>query len=69
MREPVFFKPEGPGVRVLVTLAATDANSHLEVMKEAVMFSNPDTIEKIATAKTADEVYDDFVADAEKAGE
>lgn len=70
MREPVFFKPEGPGVRVLVTLAATDANSHLEVMKElAVMFSNPDTIEKIATAKTADEVYNDFVADAQKAGE
>ena len=59
-----------PILRVLVTLAATDANSHLEVMKElAVMFSNPDTIEKIATAKTADEVYDDFVADAEKAGE
>lgn len=61
MREPVFFKPEGPGVRVLVTLAATDSDSHIEVMRQlAVMFSDPAKIEAVATAKTADEVYDLF---------
>lgn len=66
MREPVFFKPEGPGVRVLVTLAAIDSNSHLDVMRElAVMFSDPSRIEAVATAADADEVYDLFIADAE----
>lgn len=65
MREPVFFKPEGPGVRVLVTLAATDSNSHLEVMRElATMFSDASRIEAIATAPDADAVYAEFVGDA-----
>ncbi len=65
MREPVFFKPEGPGVRVLVTLAATDSNSHLEVMRElATMFSDASRIEAIATAPDADTVYAEFVDDA-----
>jgi PTS system ascorbate-specific IIA component len=63
MREPVYFKPEGPGVRLLVTLAATDSNSHIEVMRElATMFSDPSSIEKIVAAETADEVYEDFVS-------
>ena len=66
MREPVFFKPEGPGVRVLVTLAATDSNSHIEVMRElATMFSDPATIEAVACAADADEAYRLFVDDAE----
>jgi PTS system ascorbate-specific IIA component len=66
MREPVYFKPEGPGVRLLVTLAATDANSHIDVMRElATMFSDPERIAQIVEAKTADEVYEDFIKDAE----
>ncbi len=66
MREPVFFKPEGPGVRVLVTLAATDSNSPIEVMRElATMFSDPATIEAVACAADADEAYRLFVDDAE----
>ena len=66
MREPVFFKPEGPGVRVLVTLSATDSNSHIEVMRQlATMFGDPAKIEAIATAATADEVYHLFVDDAQ----
>lgn len=65
MREPVFFKPEGPGVRVLVTLAATDSNSHLEVMRElATMFSDASRIEAIATAPDADAVFAQFTDDA-----
>lgn len=56
-REGVEFKPGEP-VRVLVTLAATDPNSHLDVMRElATMFSDPANIEACASAATADEVY------------
>ena len=64
LREPVRFKEEGPDVRVLVTLAATDADGHIEVMRRlATMFCDPDNITKIAEAATADEIYDFFVAE------
>lgn len=62
LREPVRFKEEGPDVRLLVTLAATDANGHIDVMRQlAVMFGDPDNIVKIVEAPTADDVYDLFV--------
>lgn len=62
LREPIRYKPEGPDVRLLVTLAATDADGHIEVMRQlAVMFGNPDNIERVATAATADEIYDFFI--------
>lgn len=64
LREPIRFKEEGPDVRVLVTLAATDADGHIEVMRRlATMFCDPDNITKIAEAPTADEIYDFFVAE------
>ena len=51
LREPVRFKEEGPDVRLLVTLAAEDADSHIDVMRKlAVMFSDPADITKIAKA-------------------
>lgn len=66
LREPVRFKEEGPDVRVLVTLAATDADGHIEVMRRlATMFCDPDNITKIAEAPSADEVYDYFTAPEE----
>ena len=59
LREPVRFKEEGPDVRLLVTLAATDADGHIEVMRRlATMFCDPDNITKIAEAPSADEIYD-----------
>lgn len=62
LREPIRFKEEGPDVRLLVTLAATDANGHIDVMRQlAVMFGDPDNIAKIVEAPTADDVYDLFV--------
>lgn len=62
LREPVRFKEEGPDVRLLVTLAATDANGHIDVMRQlAVMFGDPDNIVKIVEAPTEDDVYDLFV--------
>lgn len=66
LREPVRFKEEGPDVRVLVTLAATDADGHIEVMRRlATMFCDPDNITKIAEAPSADEIYDYFTAPEE----
>ena len=67
LREPVRFKEEGPDVRLLVTLAAEDADSHIDVMRKlAVMFSDPANITKIAEAKDADEVYAQFCAPTEE---
>ena len=55
------FKEEGPDVRLLVTLAATDADGHIEVMRQlATMFGDPENITKICEAATADEVYHAF---------
>lgn len=62
LREPVRFKEEGPDVRLLVTLAATDADGHIEVMRQlATMFGDPDNIAKICELSCADEVYHAFV--------
>lgn len=62
LRNAIRFKPEGPDVRLLVTLAATDADSHIEVMRQlATMFGDPDNLEKVASATSADDVYDFFV--------
>lgn len=67
LREPVRFKEEGPDVRLLVTLAAEDADSHIDVMRKlAVMFSDPANITKIAETKDADEVYALFCAPTEE---
>lgn len=61
LREPVRFKEEGPDVRLLVTLAATDADGHIEVMRQlATMFGDPENITKICEVATADEVYHAF---------
>ncbi len=62
-QEGVVFREGDSPVRVLVTLAATDANSHIDVMRElAQMFSDPASIERLATASSADEVYDLFIS-------
>lgn len=64
LREPIRFKEEGPDVRVLVTLAATDADGHIEVMRRlATMFCDPDNITKIAESPSADEIFDFFVTE------
>ena len=50
-----------------MTLAAEDADSHIDVMRKlAVMFSDPANITKIAEAKDADEVYALFCAPTEE---
>lgn len=62
LREAVRFKPEGPDVRLLVTLAGEDANSHIEVIRQlATLFSDPASISKIAEAKDTNEAYQAFI--------
>ncbi|AEB06787.1 putative PTS IIA-like nitrogen-regulatory protein PtsN [Coriobacterium glomerans PW2] len=62
LRKPVRFKPEGPDVRLLVALAAKDADSHIEVMRRlAVLLSDPIKLEQIAMASTEDEAFGLFI--------
>lgn len=61
VREGVEFE-RGEPCRILVTLAAEDADSHIDVMRIlAGMFVDSDYIEKVANAADADEVYRLFV--------
>ncbi len=63
LREPVRFKEEGPDVRVLVTLVATDSDSHIDVMRQlAMMFGDPANIANVAEAATEHEIYDLFLS-------
>lgn len=68
LRQGVRFKEGGDPVRVLVTLAAEDADSHIDVMRTlATMFSDPSNIGSLAAAGSADAVYDQFVGAADEA--
>ena len=61
VRKGVEFK-KGEPCRVIVTLAAEDSDSHIDVMRIlASMFADPANIEKVATAEAADDVYSLFV--------
>ncbi len=63
LREPVRFKEEGPDVRLLVTLVATDPDSHIDVMRQlAMMFGDPNNIAKVVQAASEQEIYNLFMA-------
>lgn len=62
LRQPIKFKEEGYDVRVMVTLAATDPESHMEVLKAmSDLFDNPDSVEKVLGATSEKEIYDLFL--------
>lgn len=62
LRQPIKFSEEGYEVRVLVTLAATDSESHMEALQAmSELFSEPDSIKKILDAEAANEIYQLFV--------
>lgn len=64
VRAGVVFKEGAQSVHLLVTLAATDPNGHIEAMKTlATMFSNPANIQAVIDAKTTDEIYELFARD------
>ena len=61
LRKGVEFKPGEP-CRVLVTLAAENANSHIDAMRVlATKFADPAAIERVASSEDPDEVYHLFV--------
>lgn len=67
LREPVKFTDSGYPVRLLAALAATDSESHLQIMQTlANIFSDPAAIAQIVGAGSADEVFQCFAEAAEQ---
>lgn len=63
LRNPVKFKPDGYDVRLLVTLAASDPESHLEAMQAiSNIFSNQKRIDALVNAPTAEDIYEQFIS-------
>lgn len=69
LKEPVQFSETSFPARLLVTLAATDDESHIDVMRAlAGIFMDTDKINEILEANSAEEVYQLFLeADTEDA--
>ena len=60
--EPIKFKEDGYNVRVMVTLAATDSDSHMEILQAmSQLFSEQDSVQNILNARTENEIYDLFI--------
>lgn len=66
LKKPVKFKPDGFDVRVLITLAATDSESHLSAMQAiSNIFSDEKKVQRFLDATSSDEVYDLFTSSAD----
>lgn len=53
LEEPIKFKEDGYNVRVMVTLAATDSDSHMEILQAmSQLFSEQDSVQNILNART-----------------
>ena len=64
VREPVRFSEDCFPVRLLIALAATDANSHLDVMQVlASIFLDESKIRELVEAETAEEIYEFLLAE------
>ena len=58
VREPVVFSEDSFPVRILIALAATDANSHLDIMQLlSSIFMDDDKIKLFAECASTEEVY------------
>lgn len=59
VREPVQFSEDSFPVRLLIALAATDANSHLDVMQVlASIFLDESKIRELVEAASTEEIYE-----------
>lgn len=66
LKEPVKFKPDGYDVRVLITLAATDSESHMGAIQAiSNIFSDQEKVQKFLDATSSDEIYDLFISSAD----
>ena len=62
LKKPVKFKTDGYDVRILITLAATDAESHMEVLQAmSELFESQESTKKVLDASNEKEIYDLFV--------
>lgn len=65
LREPVVFAEDSFPVRLLVALAAEDANSHIDAMRTlATIFMDESKIAEIVAYDSTDDVYRAFVEGA-----
>lgn len=62
LRNPVSFSEDSEPVRLLIALAATDSESHMDVMKTlATIFMDETRVTEIVNAKTEEEIYQMFL--------
>lgn len=63
LKEPVQFTQDGPGVRILVALAAIDGNAHVDGMAAVMeLFGDDDHTEDILAAPDGKAIYDLFMS-------
>lgn len=62
LKQPVYFKDKDVPARLLITLAATDSKSHLEVMQQiAELLLDEERINRLLGAETAFALYQMFL--------
>lgn len=62
LRKPVRFSEDSYPVRLLIALAATDSNSHVDVMRVlASVFMDESKINEMVSAKTKEQLYQLFI--------
>lgn len=58
LRQPIKFSADGYDVRLIITLAATDNESHLEALRSlSSLLEHDDYISKIISAQNEEEIY------------
>ena len=61
LKHPVYFQDKKVPARLLITLAATDAQSHLEVLQQiAQLLNNTEKIEELLSLQDRDQLYTAF---------
>ncbi len=66
LEKPVYFEEEGDPVRILIALAATDPNSHLDAMRVlSSIFMDADQVAELLNARDSKHVYE-FLIEAER---
>ena len=62
LRHPVKFSPDGYDVRLLITLAASDSEGHLEALKMlSEVMMDEERVQKVLHAKTREEILSLFL--------
>lgn len=63
LRQPIKFKEDGYDVRLLITLAASDSQSHLQAMQAiSNIFADAKKVQELVNAKSVEEIYNQFLS-------